>query len=112
MRPWVFLLVRNGNDNGNIITHTILQEAAADESAYEQTSLAMQTAIRALQEVDPLAICRRPALNKVLRTSSDITKAYLRDVSLKYHKVVKDSDSPLTLLSFQNDMSNLEQPVW
>ena len=105
MRPWVFLFIGNKNYNRNIIAYTTLQEVVADELAYEETSLAIQIAIQALQEVDPLAIRWRSALNKVFRALSDITKAHLGAESLKKPKVVKDSDLPFTLLSSQNDMS-------
>lgn len=45
MRPWVFLLVENKNDQGDIITYTILYKAANGESAYKKIFLTMQTAI-------------------------------------------------------------------
>lgn len=39
MRPWVFLLVGNENDQGDIIAYATLHEAAIDESAYEEVFL-------------------------------------------------------------------------
>lgn len=57
MRPWVFLLVGNKNDQGDIIAYTTLHKVAISESAYEEVFLIMQTVIKALQEVDPLAKC-------------------------------------------------------
>ncbi len=41
IRPWVFWLVGNENDQGDIIAHTTLQAAASGESAYEKISLTM-----------------------------------------------------------------------
>ena len=110
VRPWVFLLVGNENDQRDIIAHATLQTAASDESAYEEISLTMQTAIRALQEVDPLAIRRRAAiirLNGVCTALSDGTKAHLGVGNLKQPNVVDDSDSPIKI---QLGVSDLKQP--
>ena len=48
VRPWVFLLVENENDQRDIIAHATLQTAARGESVYEEILLTMQIAIRAL----------------------------------------------------------------
>ena len=45
MRPWVFLLIGNKNDNENIITHITLQKAEVDKSVYKETLLVIQIAI-------------------------------------------------------------------
>lgn len=55
-RPWIFMLIENKNDQGDIIFHIILQVAANSKSAYKEISLIMQTTIQALQKVNPLAI--------------------------------------------------------
>ena len=41
IRPWLFWLVRNENDQRDIIAHTTLQAAASGESAYEKILLTM-----------------------------------------------------------------------
>ena len=70
----------------------------------------MQTAIQALQEVDPLAI-RRPAgiikLNKILTLLPDSTKAHSGVSNLKQPNVIDDSDSPTKAYL---GVRNLKQP--
>ena len=110
IRPWVFLLVGNENDQGNIIAHTTLLAAASGESTYEEILLTMQTAINSVQEVEPLAIRRRATiikLNKILTTLSDSTKAHSRVSNLKQPNGVDDSDS---LTKANLGVSNLKQP--
>ena len=131
------MILGNENNQGNIIAHTTLQEAASGKSAYEEISLTMQTAIRALQEVDPLAIRRRAAIkksNEICTTSADKTRAHqgagnlkqpnvVDDSSsptnvnlgvgdLKQPNVVDDSDSPLSSLSSIEDMPDPEESEW
>ncbi len=137
IRPWVFLLVENDNDQGDIIAYTTLQAAASGESEYEEISLRMQTAIQALQKVDLLAIRWRAAIiksNEICTSSSDsikahlgvgnlkqpnvvndsdsLTKAYFGVSNLKQQNLVDDSDSPLSYLFFSDDPPDLESSVW
>ena len=110
IRPWVFLLVGNENNQGDIIAHTTLQAAASGESAYKEVPLTMQTAIKALQEVDSLTIRRRAAIiksNKISTSLSDSTKAHVGFSNLKQPNVVDDSDSPTKA---HLGVSNLKQP--
>ncbi len=86
IRPWVFLLVGNENDQGDIIAHTTLKAAATGESAYEEISLTIETAIQALPEVGHFAIRRRTAIiksNKIPTSLSDSTKAHVGVSNLK-----------------------------
>ena len=62
--------------------------------------------------MNSLAIYWQSILYKVFCILSNITKIYLVAESLKQHKVVEDFNSSLALLSFQNDISNLEKPIW
>ncbi len=110
IRPWIFLLAGNENDQRDIIAHTTLQLAASDELAYEEISLTMQTVIQALQKVDPLAIHWRAAIiksNKISTSLSDSTKAHLGVSNLKQPNVVDDSDSPTKA---HLGVCNLKQP--
>lgn len=97
----------------------------------------MQTAIRALQEVNPLAIHRQAAIkrsNEICTTLADKTRTHQRasnpkqpnvvdDSSLptniklgvgdlKQPNVVGDSDSPLSSLSSLEDMPDPEESEW
>lgn len=86
MRPWVFLLVGNENNQGDIIIHTTLYEAASGESAYEKISLTMQTAIQVLQKVDLLAKRRQTAIiksNKIFAALPNTIKVHLGVGNLK-----------------------------
>ena len=51
-------------DDGDPIPHSKLRAATDQESPYEETSLTMQTTIRALQEVDLLAMRWQNALSR------------------------------------------------
>lgn len=132
-KPWVLMILGNENNQGNIIAHTTLQKAASRESAYEEISLTIQTAIWALQEVDPLVIRRRAAIKKsneicimsadktrthqgagnlkqpnVVDDSSSTTNVKLGVGDLKQPNVLDDSDLPLSSLSSSEDMADPE----
>ena len=51
-------------ENGNLIPCSKLRATMDPESAYEETFLTMKTTIRALQEVDPLAIRLQTTLSR------------------------------------------------
>ena len=80
------MILENENNQGNIIAHTILQETASGESAYEKISLTMQTAIQAVQEIDPLAIHQQAAIkmsNEICTTLADKTRTHQGANNLK-----------------------------
>ena len=54
-------------ENGDLIPCSKLKAIMDQESAYEETFLTMQTAIKALREVDPLAIRWQTALSRSKR---------------------------------------------
>ncbi len=56
------MLLGTVRENRGVIARSELKATTDHESTYEETSLTMQTPIRALQEVDPLAKRRKTAL--------------------------------------------------
>ena len=113
--PWTFVLLGTVREDGAVIPRSQLKTAMGNESAYEETSLTMQTAIRALQEVDPLAKRRRTALSKsrnVLIGVSDAGSASVGSHSFQKHEVSIDSDSPFSSLPSGAEMSDPEKEYW
>ncbi len=113
--PWNFVLLGTVGEDGFVIPRSELRAATDQESAYEETSLTMQTAIRALQEVDPLAKRRRTALSRsksVLIGVSDAGTASVGSHSFQKHEVSIDSDSPLSSLPSGPEMSDPEKEYW
>ena len=110
--PWNFILLETIGEDGNLIDCSELKAETDQESAYEETSLTMQTAIKALQEVDPLAMHRQIALSKlkgVLIGVSDVRTVSVRGHSFQKHEVSIESDSSLSSLSSGAEMSDLEK---
>ena len=113
--PWNFVLLGTVGEDGVVIPRSELRAATDQESAYGETSLTMQTAIRALQEVDPLAKRRRTALSRsksVLIGISDAGTASVGSHSFQKHEVSIDSDSPLSSLPSGSEMSDPEKEYW
>ena len=63
-RPGSFVLLGNLRKNRVFIAYSELKTATDHDSLYEKTFFTMQTAIKALQEVDPLAKRRRTLLSR------------------------------------------------
>ena len=72
----------------------------------------MQTAIRALQEVDPLAMHWQIALSKLKSVQIEVSDAgtvSVRGYSFQKHEVLIESDSPLLSLPSGAEMSDPEK---
>lgn len=94
------MLLGTVGEDGAVIPRSQLKAATTDESAYEESSLTMQTAIRALQEVDPFATRRRTALSKsknVLIGVSEVRTISVGCHSFRKHEVSIGSDSPISI---------------
>lgn len=79
---------------------------------HTKRSFSIQTAIRALQEVDPFAKCWRAAFlksNEILITLLDTFKAHLEVSNLKQPNVDDNSNSPLSSFSSSEDISDPEE---
>ena len=98
-----------------VIASSELKAATDYESAYEKTSLTMQTAIRALQEVNPLAKRRQTTLSRlksVLIGVFDAGTASIGSHSFQKHEVLIDSDSPLLSLPSGPEIFDQEKEYW
>lgn len=101
--------------NDNLIPRSELRAATDQETAYEETSLIMQTAIKVLQKVDPLAMRRQTALSKsksIFIEVSDARIAVVGSHSFQRHEILIESDSPLLSLSSDAKMSDPEKEYW
>ena len=110
--PWNFILLGTIGEDGDLIPRSKLRAATNQESAYGEIFLTLQTAIEALQEVDPLAICRRTAISRsksVLIGVSDAGAASVEGQSFQKHEVLIDIDSPLLSPLSAPEMSDPEK---
>ena len=99
--PWSFILLGIMGKDGKILSRLKLKAAAVEESGYEEVSLTMQIAIKALQEVDPLAKRQRVALSRsehILISVSQTGSAQLGNYSIQRQEVSDDRNPPLLLL--------------
>ncbi len=109
------MLLGTVRENGVVIACSELKAATDHESAYEETSLTMKTAIKALQEVDSLAKRRQTALSRsknVVIGVFDAGTASIESYSFQKHEVSIDSDSPLLSFPSGTEMSDLEKEYW
>ena len=99
--PWSFVLLGTMGKDGKISSRSKLKAAAVEESGYEEVSLTMQIAIKALQEVDPLAKRQRVALSRsehILISVSQTGSAQLGNYSIQRQEVSDNGNPPLLLL--------------
>ena len=109
------MLLGTIRENGVVFARSELKAATDHESAYEETFLTMQTAIGALQEVDPLAKRRQTALSgskNVLIGVFDAGTASIGSHFFQKHEVSIDSDSSFLSLQSDPEMSDPEKEDW
>ena len=102
-------------EDGNPIPRSKLRVATNQESAYEETFLTMQTAIKALQKVDPIAICQQTALSRskiVLIGVFDTRIASVGGHVFQKHEFLIDNDLSLLSLPLSSEMSDYEKECW
>ncbi len=102
-------------ENRVFIARFELKAATNHVSAYKETSLTMQTAIRALQEVNLLVKYRYTALSKSkndLIGVFDAGTASIKSHSFQKHEVLIANNSPLSTLLSDPEIYDTEKEYW